>query len=242
MQLLYAIPAAMGLGALHSLEPGHGKGILSAYLISNRGKTKDALRLGVISAASHTLSILLLAFVTTLSVNKLVPEQLLFLIELCSGAVVTAMGVRMLYSQFLPQVVVIRKLGAIEEHGDHHHHHHHHHHFHQLEHMESETPNSLRRLCIVGFFTGLIPCPSALAILLASIGIHQFQVGVGLVVAFSAGMALTMCTIGILVVHTGEAVSRLDHWRIADRFTRISAILVCLLGCFVVYGAVRHIL
>ncbi|MFD1676899.1 sulfite exporter TauE/SafE family protein [Alicyclobacillus fodiniaquatilis] len=239
MQLIYAIPAAMGLGALHSLEPGHGKGILSAYLISNRGKTKDALLLGVISAASHTLSILLLALVSTLSVNTWAPQQLIFLIELCSGTIVTLMGARMLYYRFRPQVVVVRKIGDAS--GASEAHHHHHHLFHHHDDHGDEAPNSMYRLCMVGFFTGLIPCPSALAILVAAIGMHQIQLGLGLVVAFSAGMALTMCTIGMIVVQTGDSIKRLEHWRIADMLATVSSFLVFGLGCFVLYGAFEHI-
>lgn len=55
MELLFTLPAAIGLGALHSLEPGHGKGVITAYLISSGAKVKDAVLIGIVSAVAHTV-------------------------------------------------------------------------------------------------------------------------------------------------------------------------------------------
>lgn len=46
MDILFSIPGSIGLGALHSLELGHGKGVISAYLIATRGKRQDDMLLG----------------------------------------------------------------------------------------------------------------------------------------------------------------------------------------------------
>ena len=50
MDLIFTLPSVIGLGALHSLEPGHGKGVITAYLISSGAKIKDAIGIGLISA------------------------------------------------------------------------------------------------------------------------------------------------------------------------------------------------
>ncbi|GMA59628.1 sulfite exporter TauE/SafE family protein [Alicyclobacillus fastidiosus] len=240
MQLVYAIPVAMGLGALHSLEPGHGKGVISAYLISNQGKPKDAMLIGFVSAVAHTFSILMLALVATSSIDAFIPEHLISFIELGSGLAVSWIGARMLYQKFRPEVVVVRKLGLAQAEtctNPHHHHHVHSNHSHK-----DSPPSSIGRLFTVGFFTGLIPCPSALAILLSSIGLHHASIGMTLVMAFSIGMALMMCTIGLVVVTTGDTISRLDHWRVTDTLTSLSSLLVFLIGCFVSWEAVSHLL
>ncbi|MGV9701713.1 nickel/cobalt transporter [Streptomyces sp. NPDC003483] len=56
-----ALVVALGVGALHAVAPGHGKTVTAAYLVGVRGRHRDALRLGVIVAVMHTLSVLVLA-------------------------------------------------------------------------------------------------------------------------------------------------------------------------------------
>ncbi|MFC4769279.1 nickel/cobalt transporter [Effusibacillus consociatus] len=241
MELMYTIPAAIGLGALHSLEPGHGKGVITAYLISSRGKTKDAILLGMISAISHTLSIVFLALAASSTVKLFVPEHLTYWIQLISGAAITLVGARILRHQIRPRIVVVSKIGHSHEESGHvhdetcqHHHHHAHHNLHQ-------TPSSVARLFSIGFFAGLIPCPSALAILLTAISANQIPVGLGLVAAFSIGSAIAMSTIGILVVRTGASIKRLEKWPVIDALTFLSSILILCLGGFVILQSLGHL-
>ena len=42
--ILY-FPTAVGLGALHALEPGHAKTLTAAYLIGTKGTKRDAVLL-----------------------------------------------------------------------------------------------------------------------------------------------------------------------------------------------------
>ena len=46
--------AAMGFGALHALEPGHGKTLVAAYFVGVRGTPLHALGLGLVIAGTHT--------------------------------------------------------------------------------------------------------------------------------------------------------------------------------------------
>ncbi|TCS71436.1 sulfite exporter TauE/SafE family protein [Effusibacillus lacus] len=236
MELIYTIPAAVGLGALHSLEPGHGKGVLTAYLISSRARTRDAILLGIISAIAHTLSIVLLAFAASSTVKIFVQDQMVAWMQLISGSVICLMGGRILLQQVRPRVVVVGKIGHHldddtqfhQETCTHHHHHAHH---------GRETPSSLARLFSIGFFTGLIPCPSALAVLLAAISANQIPMGLGLVAAFSIGSAIAMSTLGMVVVRAEDSVRQLEKWRVANALTFVSSILILCLGGFVFYHA-----
>ncbi|WP_018133390.1 HoxN/HupN/NixA family nickel/cobalt transporter [Effusibacillus pohliae] len=234
MDLLYTIPAAIGLGALHSLEPGHGKGVMTAYLISSRAKAKDAVLLGVISAIAHTLSIILLAFAASSTVKMLVPANLSHWIELVSGAIITMLGARILYSRFYPKIVVVGTIGrAHADTCDHHHH---------GSHLHSHgAPTSLSRLFAIGFFTGLIPCPSALAIFLAAVAADRIPAGMSLVAAFSAGSALAMSTLGLLVVRAGGAIQRLEQRQVVQTLASVSSILILALGLYVAYRAFQHL-
>jgi nickel/cobalt exporter len=55
------LPAALLLGALHGLEPGHSKTMMAAFIIAIRGTVLQAVLLGVCAAFSHSLVIWLLA-------------------------------------------------------------------------------------------------------------------------------------------------------------------------------------
>ncbi len=225
MELIYTLSAAMGLGALHSLEPGHGKGVISAYLIATRGKAKDALIMGVLSAVTHTFSIVLLSLAASSFMQWLVPEKIADWIEWTAGLLITAIGLHMMYRYFRPSVIVLGKLfqtnrtEACEHHGHHH--------------RTHEVPASLPRLAAIGFLTGIIPCPSAMAIFLASLGADNLRLGVLLVAAFSLGGAVTMSAIGILIVSTGAAIKSLDTVRFTRSLTLISSCFILGIGLFV---------
>jgi nickel/cobalt transporter (NicO) family protein len=154
MDLLVALPAAVGLGALHFLEPGHGKGVMTAYLVSSRARLRDAILLSFTSAISHTLSILFLAFLATSALQFMLPHQIEGWLGLISGMVITVIGSRMVLQRIFPPVVSLGSLGSWEQsyvcshghvhhvHGpscDHDHHdHHHHHHDHHDHHVHHD--------------------------------------------------------------------------------------------------------
>ena len=74
--LFLAAGIAAGLGALHALEPGHGKTIVAAYLVGSRGTARHAVLLGVVVTAAHTAGVYLLGALTLYASQYIVPEQL----------------------------------------------------------------------------------------------------------------------------------------------------------------------
>ena len=62
----------------------------------------------------------------------------------------------------------------------------------------------------MGASAGLIPCPSALVVLLGAISQHQVLLGMLLIVAFSLGLAATLTALGVAVVYAGRLTARLD--------------------------------
>ena len=60
----------------------------------------------------------------------------------------------------------------------------------------------------MGASAGLIPCPSALVVLLGAVSQHQVALGLLLIVVFSIGLAATLAVLGVLVVHAGRVTSR----------------------------------
>ncbi|RYD01329.1 hypothetical protein N752_30510 [Desulforamulus aquiferis] len=94
--------SALGIGALHALEPGHGKSIMGAYLVMSRGRSSDAVLLGLTSAITHTLVIVVMAFMAhsaaTIAINstEIPQEQMELWLKLISGAIIVLVGLRML--------------------------------------------------------------------------------------------------------------------------------------------------
>lgn len=62
----------------------------------------------------------------------------------------------------------------------------------------------------MGASAGLIPCPSALVVLLGAVAQHQVGLGLLLIVTFSIGLATTLSVLGLIVVHAGRFSSRLN--------------------------------
>ena len=103
-----------------------------------------------------------------------------------------------------------------------HHHHHHHNHEHEL---------SGRSLLAVGISGGLLPCPSALVVLLAAISLHRVGFGLLLIVAFSAGLALTITGVGFLAVLARGAFRRLSFERgVVALLPAVSALVILAAG------------
>ena len=176
--ILASLAAAFFWGMAHALSPGHGKTIVAAYLVGRRGTPWHAAALGGIVTATHTIGVFALGLVTLALSQFIVPETLYPWLNLVSGVLVIAIGVTVFRSR-------LRHRRA-HAHG-----HDHHHHDEQL---------GRGSLLAVGISGGLLPCPSALVVLLAAISLHRVAFGMILIVAFSAGLALSITGIGLVAV------------------------------------------
>ena len=216
--LLVLLLAAFGWGAAHALSPGHGKAMVAAYLIGTRGRPRDALALGVIVTATHTAGVFALGFVALALSQWVLPEDLYPWLTLASALLVLAVGLG-----------VLRRRARARRH-DHHHHHH-----------EHEHPTR-RGLLAMGASAGLIPCPSALVVLLAALSQHEVALGLVLIVAFSAGLATTIAALGLAVVGAGHAVARLPVPAIVSRgLPAASAAAIVLVGVVMTAGAITEV-
>ena len=183
--LVLLLLAAAGWGALHALSPGHGKGMVAAYLVGTRGTAADAMLLGLTVTVSHTAGVFALGLVTLGLSAWVLPEDLYPWLTLASGVLVVAVG-----------ATVLRGHLRRRRHAHDHHHHHDH------------GPGR-RGLLLLGASAGIIPCPSALVVLLGAIAQHELGLGLALIVAFSAGLAATLMGLGLAVVWTRRLGARL---------------------------------
>jgi len=190
--VLVALGIAFILGSLHAMSPGHGKTVVAAYLVGNRGTARHAVFLGSIVTFTHTVGVFLLGIVTLFASTYIVPEKLYPWMGLISGMTIVVIGVNLLRGRL-----------SRYQHGDHDHHHGPGGHTHDVP--QSIT---LRTLLALGVSGGIVPCPSALVVLLSAIALHRLELGLLLLVAFSAGLASVLVLIGLLVVRAGKLVRR----------------------------------
>jgi nickel/cobalt exporter len=186
--VLASVAAALFWGAAHALSPGHGKSIITAYLIGRRGRPRDAAVLGGIVTLTHTLGVFALGLVTLALSQWIVPDRLYPWIDLVAAGLVITIGASVLRS----------RLAHARSHARAHEHHHHDH----GEHVSG------RSLVAVGISGGLLPCPSALVVLLAAISLHRVAFGLVLILAFSLGLALSITGIGIVAVLAKQVFAR----------------------------------
>jgi nickel/cobalt exporter len=214
--ILIALVVAFGLGGAHALTPGHGKTIVAAYLVGSRGTMKHAALLGAMVTITHTMSVFFLGFATLFLFRFIMPEKITEILACISGLSIFILGAWML----------IKRL----RHSRHHHHHHahphthdhahthdHHHHDHEHTHPHhhhgpgghSHVPEgeitwgNLITLAVSG---GLVPCESALVLLLSAIALGRVGLGLMLLLAFSLGLAGVLMATGMVVLYAKRAL------------------------------------
>lgn len=209
------LPVAVVLGALHALEPGHAKSVMAAYIVSIRGTASQAALLGLSAAVGHTIVVWVLAILGLTLGNALIVEQAEPWLVLLSGLLVLLLAAHMLWA-----------LRRSRHHGHDHDHHGH-------SHAAPATPSARTGDIIwFGLTGGLLPCPSAIAVLLVCIQLREFGLGVAMVAAFSIGLAVTLVSIGIAAAWGARHASARFPWfdRVAGRLPYLSAGLVLVLG------------
>ena len=192
--ILASLAAAFFWGMAHALSPGHGKTIVAAYLVGRRGTPWHAAALGGIVTVTHTIGVFALGLVTLALSQFIVPDQLYPWLNLVSGVLVVAIGATVFRSRFRHR--------HPHTHGPGHDHHGH------ASGPGPETGPSRGSLIAVGISGGLLPCPSALVVLLAAISLHRVAFGILLIVAFSAGLALSITGIGLVAVFAKQIFKR----------------------------------
>jgi ABC-type nickel/cobalt efflux system permease component RcnA len=251
--LLVLLVLAAAFGAVHALTPGHGKTLVAAYLVGERGTAWHAVFLGLVTTLTHTGVVLVLAAVLywyfPRGMSAEARQDVQTTLGLCGGLVITLLGFWLLLRRLSGRADHFH-LGG---HGHHHHHgdghHHHHHHGHAADHYHDEhghvhpQPGKTGRvswwgLAVLGISGGLIPCWDAIFILLFAVAKDMVWLALPLVLAFSAGLAGVLVLIGILVVYAkGFAGSHWGESRFFRALPLVSAAAVAALGLWVCYSS-----
>ncbi len=239
-------PMAILLGALHGLEPGHSKTMMTAFIIAIRGTVWQAFLLGVAATISHTAIIWILAFVGLHYSSSLNVEELGPYFQLATGIVVIGIACWMFYrirqaqkeahSHYHEELVPV---GDIEF-GD----------AHERAHaaeMQKQLMNqkvTTGQIILFGLTGGLLPCPSAFAVLLVCLQLKKVALGVALVFGFSIGLAITLVTVGtiaaISVKHASKRFKRFGEF--ARKVPYASSTLLILIGLLVAVQGLWHLI
>ncbi len=226
-----AIGIAFALGAAHALTPGHGKTIVAAYLVGSRGTLKHAAFLGGMVTLTHTITVFLLGLATLFLFQYVVPQKVTQVLGAISGLSIVAIGGWMLYKRVRGVGHTHDHAHDHDHSHDHDHHHSHDHshshdhahdhhdHSHSHDHAHdhhdhghthshgpgghSHVPDEISwsGLAALGASGGLVPCESALVLLLTAIALRRVGLGLLLLVSFSLGLALVLMGIGVLVIY-----------------------------------------
>jgi nickel/cobalt exporter len=216
--ILFTVLAAFGLGALHGLEPGHGKALLAFTLVGSRATFKQATILAGALTFAHTVAVLLLGMLL-LVVAGFATETLFTWITLVSGVAVTAIGARSLTATLLHRY-------------QHAHGHAHAHHDADHSHaMADSSPLHFPSAVVAAMSGGIAPCPAAIVVLLTALHLHRVGYGLALIVVFSLGLASILTGLGMAVVRGAAWLSRRSAFERASRFAPfVTATVITAIG------------
>jgi ABC-type nickel/cobalt efflux system permease component RcnA len=218
-------------GVVHAVGPGHGKTIISSYVVANEETVRRGVIISFIAAALQALTAIALVSILAFALNasgmqiNAWSNQL----EMVSYALIALVGAWLLATQL---TAILRRRHAAEvyaEHAghDHHHahgehgHHHHHGHHHSHSHAEGEAchhivdarelagPFSWRKILAVVFSVGIRPCTGAILVLIFALTQGMFWAGVGATFGMAIGTAITVAALATLALGSRELALRL---------------------------------
>jgi ABC-type nickel/cobalt efflux system permease component RcnA len=239
--LLALLLLSAGFGAAHALTPGHGKTLVAAYLVGERGTVWHALVLGLVTTLMHTGVVLLVAGILFFVFPQAAPRQVQVLFGLIGGLLIAGLGFWLLLRRLsggADHVHIGGRGHHHHHHGDHYHDHDEHGHTHELP--ASQAPVGWWGLIILGMSGGIVPCWDAIVMLGLAISAQRLWLGLPLLLAFSAGLALVLIVLGIAVVGMkGFATSRWGSGRLIRALPVASAVLVMGMGLWLCYDSVH---
>jgi ABC-type nickel/cobalt efflux system permease component RcnA len=225
--LAFSLGVAFALGSFHALSPGHGKTVVAAYLVGSRGTPRHALLLGAVVTVTHVIGVVALGVVVLAASNYVVPDRLYPWLGYASGLLIIAIGIWQFGRRYAAAWLRARypdgTIAAVAPGG-------HHHgpggHSHELP--DRITASGLIALGISG---GILPCPSALIVMLSAIALHRAALGLVLICSFSVGLASVLIAIGLLMLYARQLMQRLK-WEggLLSRLPLVSPLFVAALG------------
>ena len=231
---LLAISFAYGI--FHAAGPGHGKAVISSYLVANQETARRGIVLSFASALMQSLVAVVIVAICALLLNATAKTMCGAekAIEIASYALIAAFGARLVWTKgggFIRALQAPRPALAMAGHGDgrghdHHHHDHHHHdpadgpdqhvqdehcgHSHGPEPGELAGPGGWRRGFGAIFAVGVRPCSGAILVLVFALAQGLFWAGIAATFVMGLGTAITVAAIAVIAVSAKDLARRLS--------------------------------
>jgi ABC-type nickel/cobalt efflux system permease component RcnA len=239
---LITVLVAFGFGAAHALSPGHGKAVVGAYLVGSKGTPKHAIFLGITVTITHTLSVFAIGIIALFASEYILPERLMPVLSFLSGLMVLVIGLTLFKNRLLP-FLGYEKSG--HQHGE-------------DSHDHDDVPEDFTHthggsththvppkkvtwgnLLALGISGGLLPCPSALVLMLAAISKERVGYGLLLTLVFSFGLAATLTAVGLVFLYGGRIFDSptLSNNRIVKTIPVFSAFVIACVGAVICYNS-----
>lgn len=209
-------------GSLHGLGPGHGKLVVSSYLIKEDSSVKEAMWLSIIIAFTHVFTAIVLALIFG-SISKLNtlggPDKARRVAMLISGILIMGLGVYFFISRLLNK----SEKGSEKI----------------AEEVEKETKLNKWRLLFFGISAGIVPCPVSMTVVLFGIYLGALSLSLISVIGISLGIAVTIFFIGYLTIKLRGGIIKVSKRKekLTERIQKIlgvaSALFIIILGFFV---------
>ncbi len=240
--ILFGLLVAFGLGAMHALSPGHGKAVVGAYLVGSKGTPKHALFLGATVTITHTLGVFALGIVMFFASAYVLPERIIPYLSFVSGLLVLFIGLTLFKNRLLSllgyQSSDSPHAGDLHDHQDLPENFTHTHGGSTHTHVPPKNV-TWRSLLALGISGGLLPCPSALVLMLAAIAKDRIGYGIVLTLVFSLGLAATLTAVGLIFLYGGKIFDSptLSNNRIVKTIPVFSAFVIACVGAMICYSS-----
>ncbi|GAB3487464.1 nickel/cobalt transporter [Marinomonas epiphytica] len=250
--------ASFAYGVFHAAGPGHGKAVISAYMLASKAPIRQGVVLSFVCAMAQGIMaialILVLSQVFSIAGKAM---QISRFFEIASFAAVGAMGIWILSR------LIRGKSSCGHDHShDHSHSHdsahvcghrsHDHDHDHKKvihtheEHIKSETTVAQRSYWAMVLAVGIRPCTGAVLVLLFSISANIFQWGILATFAMSLGTAITVAALAILSVFVRDAGLNMSRARpqwqkkLTKGFGYAAACSLIFVSCSMIYSYIDN--
>ncbi len=224
-------------GAAHALTPGHGKTMVAAYLVGERGTVAHALVLGLVVTLTHTAAVMVLAALLPViypesarsGLTDAERAEVTRVLGLVCGLLIAGLGCWLLLQRLAGRADHVHLPGG---------------HSHGHGHEVAPGRPGWWGLVTMGIGGGIVPCWDAILMLLSPVALAKPFLALPLVLAFSAGLAATLVLLGIAVVYARSKAGA--RWGESERLRRVAralpiatAALIAGLGLWMCFDSVR---
>lgn len=209
-------------GALHAIEPGHGKTALFTYLANGKSTWKDGVAIALSSSFTHTVVVLVIALVSHGLITHVGHNHDHFILDglrYVSASIICGLGLYFFFKK------TPSSCSHCESHG--------HSHDHEHTHRQEGKKKSLIASGMLGFATGLVPCPSVVVAYLSGVSSGNSIMGLKLVIWFALGMALSLVSLVFLFTFGSKKLSgKLDKVSFNFNWNRVQGSVFFVIGLF----------